>query len=59
MVPLSMRDWRVCLSLPSNIILSCFQPVWEVISFLSIDVEGFQVVYDPGIEEHSSPDGGN
>ena len=27
MVPLLMRVWRVCLSLPSNIILSCFQTV--------------------------------
>ena len=29
MVPLSMRDWRVCVSLPPNIIFSCFQPVWQ------------------------------
>ena len=28
-VPFSMRDWRVCLFLPLNIILSCFQLVCQ------------------------------
>ena len=28
MVQLCIRVWRACLSLPSNMSLSCFQPLW-------------------------------
>ena len=50
-MPLSMRDWRVCLSLPSKHHFELLPACFTVISFLGINVEGFHIIYSPGIED--------
>ena len=42
MMPLSMRDWRACLSSPSKMNFSC-SSIAAVISLISLYVKGIQV----------------
>ena len=50
-MPLSMRDWKVCQVFALKHHFKLLPASVVVISFLSINVEGFQVIYGPGVED--------
>ena len=49
-VPLSIKVWKAFLSLPSNMSLEVLPTLMMIISLLSLDVQGIQIMKSPDVE---------